>query len=108
MPKVILCIRPTTLITFLQRKLGGGYRIQSGELIRVGITSDFSLDEADKWRPEARRMMKERSGWDNVFFSVTCENQKWADERIPILLELPFMHKGIKINESSRNHHFGG
>jgi hypothetical protein len=28
-------------------------------------------------------------------FNVTCENQKRADERIPILLELPFKHKGI-------------
>ena len=27
--------------------------------------------------------------------NVTCENQKRADERIPILLELPFKHKGI-------------
>ena len=28
-------------------------------------------------------------------FNVTCENQRRADERIPILLELPFKHKGI-------------
>ena len=28
-------------------------------------------------------------------FNVTCENQHRADERIPILLELPFKHKGI-------------
>ncbi len=28
-------------------------------------------------------------------FNVTCENQKRTDERIPILLELPFKHKGI-------------
>ena len=34
-------------------------------------------------------------GWENIFFNVTCENQKRADERIPILLELPFKHKGI-------------
>lgn len=29
------------------------------------------------------------------FFNVTCENQKRADERIPLLFELPFKHKGI-------------
>ena len=34
-------------------------------------------------------------GWDNIFFNVTCENQRRADERIPLLLELPFKHKGI-------------
>ncbi len=28
-------------------------------------------------------------------FNVTCENQRRADERIPILLDLPFNHKGI-------------
>ena len=34
-------------------------------------------------------------GWENIFFNVTCENQRRADERIPILLNLPFKHKGI-------------
>ena len=28
-------------------------------------------------------------------FNVTCENQRRADERISILLDLPFKHKGI-------------
>lgn len=103
----------------LQRTRGGGYKIRSGEQIRVCMTSDFFLEEADNWREAAWRMMKERSdvrfflltkrperverclpsdwgdGWDNVFFNVTCENQRRADERIPILLNLPFKHKGI-------------
>lgn len=103
----------------LQRKRGGGYKIQSGELIRVCMTSDFFLDEADKWRPEAWQIMRERSdvifflltkrpervaeclpsdwedGWDNIFFNVSCENQRRSDERIPILMDLPFKHKGI-------------
>ncbi len=35
------------------------------------------------------------NGWENVMFNVTCENQRRADERIPILLSLPFKHKGI-------------
>lgn len=35
------------------------------------------------------------AGWENVFFNVTCENQRRADERIPILHSLPFKHKGI-------------
>ncbi|MDY6280152.1 MAG: DUF5131 family protein [Roseburia faecis] len=34
-------------------------------------------------------------GWENVMFNVTCENQHRANERIPILLDLPFKHKGI-------------
>lgn len=34
-------------------------------------------------------------GWEHIFFNVTCENQRRADERIPILHSLPFKHKGI-------------
>ncbi|MBQ4227869.1 MAG: DUF5131 family protein, partial [Clostridia bacterium] len=34
-------------------------------------------------------------GWENVMFNVSCENQRRADERIPILLTLPFKHKGL-------------
>lgn len=103
----------------LQRKKDGTLKIQSGELIRVCMSSDFFLEEADKWRDKAWSIMHQRSdvkfflltkrpqrvkkclpknwgdGWDNIFFNVTCENQKMADERIPILLELPFKHKGI-------------
>ena len=103
----------------LQEKRNGGYKIQSGELIRVCMTSDFFLEEADKWRDEAWEIMRLRpdvkfflltkrpgrvekclpkdwdDGWENIFFNVTCENQLRADERIPLLLELPFRHKGI-------------
>ena len=88
-------------------------------MIRVCMTSDFFLEEADVWRDEAWDIMRTRSdvkfflltkrpqrverclphdwgdGWENIFFNVTCENQKRADERIPILHELPFKHKGI-------------
>jgi len=97
----------------------GSFKIQSGELIRVCMSSDFFLEDADPWREEAWAIMKKRSdvkfflltkrpqrvkdhlpkdwgdGWENIFFNVTCENQTRADERIPILLSLPFKHKGI-------------
>ena len=103
----------------LQKNKAGNYKIKSGELIRVCMSSDFFLKEADSWRNEAWAMMKQRSdvkfflltkrpervvdclpknwgsGWENIFFNVTCENQKRVDERIPIMLDLPFKHKGI-------------
>ena len=103
----------------LQRNRDGSYKIKSGELIRVCMTSDFFLEEADEWRDRAWSMMRERcdvkfflltkrpqrvekclpkdwgDGWENIFFNVTCENQIRADERIPILHQLPFKHKGI-------------
>ena len=103
----------------LQKDRTGHYKIQSGEQIRVCMTSDFFLEAADPWRVEAWDIMRQRSdvvfflltkrpqrvreclppdwgsGWDNIFFNVTCENQRRADERIPILFDLPFKHKGI-------------
>lgn len=87
----------------------GQYKVQSGELIRVCMTSDFFLEEADEWREAAWDIIRQRrdvkfflltkrpervlsclpcdwqDGWENVFFHVTCENQKRADERVPIL-----------------------
>lgn len=103
----------------LQKDRQGNYKVKSGEMLRVCMTSDFFLEEADAWRDEAWDIIARRpdvkfflltkrpervanhlprgwgDGWENVFFNVTCENQKRADERIPIMLELPFKHKGI-------------
>lgn len=103
----------------LSKDRSGRYKIQSGEMIRVCMTSDFFLEEADAWREEAWDIIRQRpdvkfflltkrperveqclpkdwgEGWENVMFNVTCENQKRADERIPILHALPFKHKGI-------------
>ena len=36
----------------LQKNRNGSYKVQSGELIRVCMTSDFFLEEADGWREE--------------------------------------------------------
>lgn len=103
----------------LSKTRDGQYKVKSGEMLRVCMTSDFFLEEADPWRDEAWRIIKQRpdvkfflltkrpervhdhlpgdwnDGWENVMFNVTCENQRRAEERIPILLELPFKHKGI-------------
>lgn len=103
----------------LQKDRKGHYKIKSGEYIRICMASDFFLEEADEWRSDVWKMIKQRSdviffiltkrahrikqclpndwgdGYDNVILNVTCENQKRADERIPILLEIPARHKGI-------------
>lgn len=103
----------------LSKFRNGTYKVKSGEQLRVCMTSDFFIEESDTWRDEAWGIIKQRSdivfflltkrpervreslpkdwgdGWENVFFNVTCENQRRADERIPILLDLPFKHKGI-------------
>jgi protein gp37 len=103
----------------LSKDRTGMYKVKSGEMLRVCMTSDFFLEEADPWRDEAWDVIRQRpdvkfflltkrpqrikdhlpddwgEGWDNVMLNVTCENQKRTDERIPILLSLPFQHKGI-------------
>ncbi len=103
----------------LSKTRDGRYKVRSGEHIRVCLSSDFFVEGADEWRDDAWEVMRQRpdvkfslltkrpervrehlpehwgDGWDNISFSVTCENQKRVDERIPILLELPFKHKGI-------------
>lgn len=103
----------------LSKDRSGHYKVQSGEQLRVCMTSDFFLEEADEWRDEAWSIIRQRpdvvfflltkrpkrvrdclpydwdDGWENIFFNVSCENQKRANERIPILLSLPFKHKGI-------------
>ena len=103
----------------LSRDKSGAYKVKSGETLRVCMTSDFFLEEADEWRSDAWRIIAARpdvkfylltkrpervadclpadwgDGWENVMFNVTCENQRRADERIPLLLKLPFRHRGI-------------
>lgn len=103
----------------LQRRRDGSYKVRTGEHIRVCMTSDFLVEEADPWREEVWGIIHRRpdvrfhiltkrpqrfagclphdwgDGWDNVALNVTCENQRRADERIPILLDTPAKHKGI-------------
>ena len=103
----------------LSRDRSGAYKVKSGEMLRVCMTSDFFLAEADLWREEAWDIIRQRpdvkfflltkrpervvdhlpgdwgEGWENVVLNVSCENQRRADERIPLLLSLPFRHKGI-------------
>ncbi len=105
----------------LQKDIHGQYKIKSGEQIRICMTSDFFLPEADQWRNDAWEIIKQRpdvvfflltkrpervmeclphdwtDGWENIFFNVTCENQDMADERLPLLQKLPFKHKGIMV-----------
>ncbi len=105
----------------LKKGRQGNYKIPSGAHIRVCMTSDFFLEEADEWRDKAWDMIRRRpdvhfwlltkrafrireclpwdwqDGWDNVSLNVTAENQARADERIPILLNLPAKHKGVMI-----------
>ncbi|MDP3387143.1 MAG: DUF5131 family protein [Eubacteriales bacterium] len=103
----------------LKKSRNGEYRLKPVETIYTCLSSDFFLEEADDWRIEAWKMMHLRTdlhfyiitkrierfrvnqpedwneGYDNVTICVTCENQEMADQRLPVLLELPIRHKSV-------------
>ncbi len=105
----------------LKKDRQGNYKIPDGSSIRICMTSDFFLEEADEWRDEVWDMIRSRpkvnfyiltkraerikdhlpddwgDGWDNVSLNVTCENDKRMDERLPILLSIPAKHKGFMV-----------
>ncbi len=103
----------------LRRKRDGGYKIASGETVLACFTSDFLLSDADGWRPEAWRMIRERrdlsfffitkridrfmvglpddwgDGYDNVAVGCTVECMRVADYRLRIFRQLPIKHRII-------------
>ncbi len=103
----------------LRRDRHGNYKLKSGMQLYVGLSTDFFVEEADQWRDEVWSIIRRRpdiafriltkraqriknclpldwgEGYDNVMLSVTCENQRRADERLPILLDIPAKHKGF-------------
>ena len=90
-----------------------------GSLMWTCFTSDFFIEEADEWREDAWLMIQRRSdlhffmitkrperiaqclpddwgdGYENVTICCTMENQRRADERLPLYRELPIRHKSI-------------
>lgn len=103
----------------LARDRHGSYRIPPGATLFTCLTSDFFLDAADAWRGEAWEIMRIRSdlhfiiitkrilrfgqcipqdwgnGYDHVSVFCTAENQRRADERLPVFLSLPLRHRAI-------------
>lgn len=103
----------------IKRKRDGTYKIPSGKVVFTCFTSDFFLKDADEWRTECWKMIKERQdlmfyfftkridrfyecipsdwgkGYDNVIIGCTVENQEMADYRLPIFIDAPIKHKVI-------------
>lgn len=85
--------------------------IEEGTLIGVALHTDFFIENADHLRDAAWQVIRDNphlifeiytkrverimdcvpddwgDGYDNVVFCVTTENQKRADQRIPVLIE---------------------
>ena len=90
-----------------------------GTVVTVSLRSDFFLKAADYMRTLVWQEIKKHpnlifliitkrasrikkclppdwgDGYENVILCVTAENQKRADERLPILLDIPAKHKWV-------------
>lgn len=53
----------------VRKKRTGEYKIPSGTELMTCFTSDFFVEDADNWRPEAWRMISERK--DLKFLMIT-------------------------------------
>ena len=102
----------------IEKCKNGNYKMKS-KLVYLCFSSDFLIEEADAWREECFKMIKERQdltflfltkridrfmkcipkdwneGYDNVVVGCTIENQKNADYRLSIFKDLPIKHKCI-------------
>ena len=97
----------------------GEYKIKSGETVHLGFSTDFLIKEADEWREECWKMIRERSdlnfifltkrierflqcipndwntGYDNVTVGCTVENQDRADFRLSMFAAFPIKHRNV-------------
>lgn len=97
------------------------YKLKNGKdnYVATCMTSDFFIEEADKWRNDIWKMVKQRcdlnffiitkridrflkcipsdwgKGYKNVIVACTIESQSMADYRLPIYLKLPILKKVI-------------
>lgn len=103
----------------IRRKRDGSYKIPAGKLVFTCFTSDFLLPQADPWRQDCWKMIRQRqdclfyfftkridrleqcippdwgTGYENVLIGCTVENQDRADYRMPLFMKLPIRHKSV-------------
>lgn len=103
----------------IEKNKKGEYKMKSGQTVYLCFSSDFLIEEADVWREECWKMIKERNdlhflfltkrierlaqcipkdwedGYENVTVGCTIENQDMADFRLAIFKDLPIKHKNV-------------
>ena len=103
----------------VKKKRDGSYKVAPGEMVYTCFTSDFLLDAADVWRPQAWDMMRQRQdlhfmfftkrphrfldcvppdwgeGYKNVTVGCSVENAEQAKKRLEIFTNLPIQRKLI-------------
>ena len=103
----------------IEKNKNGEYKLkrEGDGIVYLCFSSDFFLEDADSWRNECWKMIKQRSeleflfitkrihrfydciphdwgaGYDNVHICCTCEDQDRADYRLPIFLDAPIKKK---------------
>ena len=102
----------------VEKLKNGDYRMKSG-IVYLCFSTDFLIEEADEWRAECWKMIRERQdctflfltkrierfmdclpddwgdGYENVVVCCTVENQKNADKKLSLFSTLPIKHKCI-------------
>ncbi|MDD6466823.1 MAG: DUF5131 family protein [Erysipelotrichaceae bacterium] len=102
----------------IEKLKNGNYKMKPG-LVYLCFSSDFLIEEADEWRNECWKMIKERQdctflfltkridrfmncipddwndGYQNVVVCCTIENQKNADYKLAIFQQCLIPHKCI-------------
>lgn len=103
----------------LRKNKKGEYLFKPKSIVAMCFSSDFFIEEADEWRPEAWKIIRTRKdllffvitkridrfhvglpddwgeGYDNIIITTTIENQDRANYRLPIFRNLPIKHKMI-------------
>lgn len=113
-------VRKTTTFDLpMKRNRRGEWKIPPGSRVMTCFSSDFFLEEMDAWRSEAWQMMRVRSDltfymvtkrperipsclppfWEELksrlYLCCTMENQRCVDERLPLFLYTPLVHREI-------------
>ena len=112
-------VRTDKFFAPIEKKKNGEYKMKPGQVVYLCFQSDFLVEEADAWREECWKMIRQRTdlhflfltkrierfmqcippdwenGYDNVTVCCTVENQARADERLSIFSGLPIRHKNI-------------
>ena len=110
---------PNTVIRSANQTFNMPFKIKEPATVFTCSWSDFFIEEADQWRTEAWEIIRKQKhlvfliltkrperimdclprgwngGWPNVCLMVSTENQESADERIPLLLSVPALYRGI-------------
>ena len=96
----------------------GSYKLKPG-IVYTCFSTDFLIQDADGWREECWKMIRQRAdctflfltkrierfmecipedwddGYENVVVCCTIENQENADRKLPVFQTLPIKHKCI-------------